>query len=497
EGWSEFCRQQVACRGIWPEGTGESPYRTTRNSLHVELAGGDWLSQDEVRDLIAFAGSRGLEVIPEVQSLSHSYWLLQRHRELAEYPLARFPFTYCPSNPRTYELLFDCLEEVIEVFRPRWVHIGHDEIYELAQCSRCRRRRGADLLVEDICRIHAFLKKRRIGVMMWGDSLVKKHNGLEKRRLDLWNKYHRDTVSTYQAIERLPRDIAILNWSWSLDRQAKAYFISQGFGHLYGNLQPLRIGDWPADRSDPLDLGGEVSTWTGLSEQELGLDGLFERIILAGQVLWGPWQHEQLPLHERAAGQRVARLKRIFADQQDSRPAVRYRPLALPRRGRVDLGYDLPYGPANACGAVRFEPDFARPVRLGAGQRVQIASGLRASGLYVLAACQEPETYRTTADTYGQPVSLELGRVVIDFGHGQGIEEVLRYGVHLSHLWSHPLFGGPWCYRAEPAYRSPRSVLYAAVLNWGARRAVRRISLHGTRQPLDNALLVFGLTAAV
>ncbi len=497
QGWVDFCRRQVELQGRWPEGVGESPYRTTRNSLHVELAGGEYLSQQEVRELVAFARSRGLEVIPEVQSLSHSYWLLQRHRELAEYPLGIFPFTYCPSNPKTYELLFDCLDEVIDVFRPRRVHIGHDEIYELAQCPRCRGRRGADLLAEDVTRIHGYLGNRGIGVMMWGDSMVTRHNGLEKRTHQVWDKIHRDTVATYQAIDLIPRDISILNWSWGLDRDSKTHFMNRGLAHLYGNLHALRIGDWPSPRTNKLDLGGEVSTWVGLSEDELGFDGLFHRIILAGQVLWGPWQHEQLPLHEVVASDRVAVLRTILANRKQAASQVSFKPVALPKRSRCDLGFDLLYGDADRVGPVPFEPDFGRPIRLAPGQRVRLTAGVRASGVHLLAACRQPETYHTTADTYGQPVSLEMGRAVIHFADGERIEQVLRYGVHVAGLWEHPLFGGPWCYRAEPTYRSARSILYATQVSWSRGRQVRRIELHGTREPLDNALLLFAATLAV
>jgi len=168
--------------------------------------------------------------------------------------------------------------------------------------------------------------------------------------------------------------------------------------------------------------------------------------------------------------------------------------VASPNRNRCELGFDLPYSDTDRAGPVPFEPDFARPIQLASSQRVQLTAGVRASGIHLLVACRQPETYETTADTYGQPVSLEMGRVVVHFADGERIEEVLRYGVHVAGLWDHPLFGGPWCYRAEPGYRSARSILYATQVSWSRRRQVRRVELHGTREPLDNALLLFGVT---
>ena len=493
EGWAEFCRQQVEHRGVWPTASrGESQYRATRDSLHVELAGGTWLTQDQVRDLAGFMRSRGLEVIPEVQSLSHSYWLLASHPELAEFPDALFPFTYCPSNPETYKVLFDCIDEVVDVFKPKRVHIGHDEIYELAHCPRCRDKRGEDLLAADVCKIHSHLKHRGVGTMMWGDHLIRKHNGLERRVLQLWQKIHRDAVATYRAIDKLPKDIAITNWSWGIDPDSKASLMEHGLAHAYGNLHAIRMPDWPKRRANRLDLGGAVSTWTGVSQWELGYDGLFQRIIMAGQVLWGPWTQADVAIHERVVSDRVAVLKQRFSPHEAVKTTGT--PLPLPPSQRVALSNDLPFSAGLACGPIRFAPNVDRPVGLGRNRRVVLARDFRARGVHLLLASGEPQTYRTTADTYGQPVSLEMGRVVVEFGDGTRRELVLRYGVHLANLWSHPLTGGPWCYEAEPAYRAARSILYATPMTWSSRKVVRRLTLYGTREPLDNTLLLLGLT---
>ena len=46
--------------------------------------------------------------------------------------------SYCPSNPKSYEILFDIIDEVIEVFKPEeYVHMGHDEVYQLGVCPVC------------------------------------------------------------------------------------------------------------------------------------------------------------------------------------------------------------------------------------------------------------------------------------------------------------------------------------------------------------------------
>lgn len=115
---------------------------------------------------------RHIEIIPEVQSLSHSYYLCCAHPEIAERQDDPWPDTYCPSNPKTYELLFDVMDEVIAAFKPRIMHIGHDEAYTFAICPRCQDRSSADLLAGDINTIHEFLASRGVRPFIWCDKLT-------------------------------------------------------------------------------------------------------------------------------------------------------------------------------------------------------------------------------------------------------------------------------------------------------------------------------------
>ena len=143
EGWRRFCREHNEYPG------GARALQTTiprKNSTHTEVAGSDALPKALVRELVAEARQRHFHVIPEVQSLSHCYYLLASHHELAERREDPRPDSYCPSNPETYRLLFDLMEEVIEVFDPEFIHIGHDEARILQWCSKCRKKSGARLL---------------------------------------------------------------------------------------------------------------------------------------------------------------------------------------------------------------------------------------------------------------------------------------------------------------------------------------------------------------
>ena len=117
------------------------------------------LDKAEVADLVRYAREHHVEVMPEIPSLTHSYYLLTRHRELAEIQDAEWPDTYCPSEPKVYPLLFDVLDEYIEVMKPRMVHVGHDEWrMPLGVCRRCLGKDPTELFAADLNKIYAHLQ---------------------------------------------------------------------------------------------------------------------------------------------------------------------------------------------------------------------------------------------------------------------------------------------------------------------------------------------------
>lgn len=170
ESWESYCREMAR----YPERADEvqNMFGWVKNSIHFENGGGSWLTQDTVRELIAYCRARGMEVIPEVPSLSHADYLLNAHPELAERSYDPFPDTYCPSNPDSYKLLFDVMDEVIDVFQPRVMQVGHDEIYSICVCETCRKRDAGELLAEDLTKIHDYLAQRGIRLMYWSEKML-------------------------------------------------------------------------------------------------------------------------------------------------------------------------------------------------------------------------------------------------------------------------------------------------------------------------------------
>ena len=95
---------------------------------------GGFYSQDEVKEIVAYATARGIRVIPEIEMPGHAQAALAAYPELGcedkEYETATkwgvFNDVYCPTET-TFQFLENVLDEVIQLFPSEYIHIGGDE----------------------------------------------------------------------------------------------------------------------------------------------------------------------------------------------------------------------------------------------------------------------------------------------------------------------------------------------------------------------------------
>jgi len=95
---------------------------------------GGFYTQEQIRDVVAYARSRQVTVIPEIELPGHALAALAAHPELACTPgpfevgqtWGIFEDIFCPKE-ETFELLQNVLLEVMELFPGEYIHIGGDE----------------------------------------------------------------------------------------------------------------------------------------------------------------------------------------------------------------------------------------------------------------------------------------------------------------------------------------------------------------------------------
>ncbi len=124
-------------------------------------------SQDEMREIKDYINFLGMEIIPEFPTLGHQNDtnLVKVDPSLVEDP--KNPFVYCTSNPKTYEVIFSVLEEIIDIFKPKIMHLTHDEVQHwfserrMGICDRCKNKKLWEIYSEDVNKLHSFLSKKK------------------------------------------------------------------------------------------------------------------------------------------------------------------------------------------------------------------------------------------------------------------------------------------------------------------------------------------------
>ena len=290
--WEKFCKTIDNMPGVDGSRSFQGADLYWKDSLHTEIAGGSYLTKDEVRDIVKYAKSRGMNVIPEIQALSHAYYLTFAHPEIAEMAFDPFPDTYCPSNEKSYELYFDVADEVIEVFEPNTVSIGHDEIRVLGWCDKCKSKTGHELVGGDVCRLHGFYASRGIRIAMWAESAQRfvSYRGSvigerEEERIDTFGRYYK-LPATSKSIEMLPSDILMLDWYHSEGATSEDGFDERGFEVIYGNFHGSMFSDFDKRSKKNCMRGAEVSSWCTPNEKTLADDGILAELMFSSSILW-------------------------------------------------------------------------------------------------------------------------------------------------------------------------------------------------------------------
>ncbi len=258
-----------------------------QNSSHQDNADGGILEKEEVADLVSYIRKFNIEVIPELPSLTHAYYLLWGHGELAENMAQPYPDTYCPLKPGSYDLYFDVLDEYIDVIHPKIIHVGHDEWrMEKDLCELCKGKDYGELYAMDVTKIHDHLAKRGIRTAIWGDHLLE---SVTEHEFQTWKSsagYQYKipgALRPEQVLKLIPKDILIFNWFW--DEPANDKQVSDfGFEQVYGNFR-ADINDWSSRGNIKGLLGGAPSSWAATTEINFGKDQLTD-FLGASNLLW-------------------------------------------------------------------------------------------------------------------------------------------------------------------------------------------------------------------
>jgi hexosaminidase len=133
---------------------------------------GGFYTQDDIREVVAYARQRFVTVVPEIEMPGHSLAALAAYPELS---CTGGPFqvnpgsnfyekvdnAFCPGNEKTFEFIDKVFSELAPLFPSEYVHIGGDECFKgfWKTCAKCQRRM-ADEHLANVEELQSYLVRR-------------------------------------------------------------------------------------------------------------------------------------------------------------------------------------------------------------------------------------------------------------------------------------------------------------------------------------------------
>lgn len=194
------------------------------------------LTKDELLMFVQYARELGLNVIPEINLLTHQEKFFGKSRPDLMFNLQ----TYDPRKPEVYGIVYAYLDEVIALLHPAAILIGHDEVAGHNEASKKKFLAEdevmlpAELFLQDVNLLHTFLTKNGIETMMWGDMLVSPDEFPSINSRDLNGE-----AQGYGRVLRraLPKDVTICDWHYGGEQtefSTLSAFKAEGF-HVLGS----------------------------------------------------------------------------------------------------------------------------------------------------------------------------------------------------------------------------------------------------------------------
>jgi len=130
---------------------------------------GGYYSKADIRDIVAFAGQVGVDVVPEIDVPGHCYALLQAIPQLRDpgenglyHSIQSFPNNCLnPGVEATYGVVETIFSEMVDLFPSRYFHVGADEVpHDAWQTSPAARVLGARLGIEGTSALQAHFLQR-------------------------------------------------------------------------------------------------------------------------------------------------------------------------------------------------------------------------------------------------------------------------------------------------------------------------------------------------
>ena len=251
---------------------------------------GLYYTQDQVRDVIAYARDRGIRVIPEFDMPGHSTAWFVGYPDLASapgpYTIERkwgvFDPAMDPTRESTYKFLDAFIGEMAKLFPDQFFHIGGDEVNG--------KQWDANPKIQEFMRAHGL--KNNADLQAYFNTRVQKIVAKHGKTMEGWDEILRPD---------LPKTIVIQSWRGQQSladaaRQGYRGLLSSGYyldlmGSAASHYAVDPFADGAANLSDEEKqkiLGGEACMWAEYVSPENIDSRIWPRTAAIAERLWSP-----------------------------------------------------------------------------------------------------------------------------------------------------------------------------------------------------------------
>ncbi len=286
-----------------PWNSSEITFNADRNKTTY----GGFYTQEQAKEIVAYAAARNITVVPEIEMPGHSQVVMAAFPELSCNPTVHFGSegnfkiyqlegNYCAGNDAAFTFLQDVLTEVMAIFPSKYIHVGGDEVEKDSwkKCPKCQARMKTEGLKNEnelqsyfIRRIEKFLTSKSRKLIGWDEIL---EGGLAP-------------------------DASVMSWRGEAGgieaaKMKHTVVMSPGspcyFDHYQGDpeTEPAAFGGFNTLKKvydyEPIPaemnaedakyvLGAQANLWTEMINKREGLEYMIlPRLLALSEVVWSP-----------------------------------------------------------------------------------------------------------------------------------------------------------------------------------------------------------------
>ena len=268
---------------------------------------GGFYTQEQIKEVVAYAKTRQVTIIPEIEMPGHSQAAIAAYPELGctrkQVEVATkwgvFNEVYCPKES-TFKFLEDVVDEVVTLFPGKYIHIGGDEAPKTnwKNCAHCQKLIKKEGLKDEhglqsyfIARMEKYINTKGKQIIGWDEIL---EGGLAPNATVMsW----RGTSGAVQAAKE-GHDVILTPGShcyfdhYQSENENEPLAIG-GFLPLEKVYHFNPIPEGLTDKEATYVLGAQGNVWTEYMETEKQVEYMaFPRAVALSEVLWSSPEHK-------------------------------------------------------------------------------------------------------------------------------------------------------------------------------------------------------------